>query len=80
MENIDTFLLMLSALWLCGSALAVGLVISRRKKKIPATLMIFIWGFVFSWAFVGWVVGEMMAAAIKTLGDISSSVKGYSKE
>jgi hypothetical protein len=80
MRNLDLFLLVLSAIWLCGSALSVGLVISRRKKKMPATWVLFVWGVVLSWAFVGWIVGEMMALAIKSLGEIATTAVGQSKE
>jgi hypothetical protein len=55
----------LVALWLIGSALATGMVISRRDKKDPISWFLYFFALIFSWIFVGWMTFEMLALIIQ---------------
>ena len=67
--EIVIFLEILAALWLVGSALALGLYISRRNRCQGGFLIGYAWSLIFSWAFVGWIAGELIALAFKTTAD-----------
>ena len=59
------FLKVLAALWLVGSALGLGLYQSRKASLERFPLFGYVWVAVFSWAFVGWLAGELMAYSYK---------------
>ena len=61
------FLEILAALWLVGSALAIGLYISRKNTLQGSLIIGYAWSLIFSWAFVGWLAGELIALALKPL-------------
>lgn len=53
----NLFFTMLSVLWLIGSSLALGYIISRRDKR-QGPLLLYLWSIIFSWIFIGWLIGE----------------------
>ena len=74
MTGLGMLFIQVLALWLIGSAMAMGLVISRRNRSDEWAWPGYVWALVFSWAFVGWFAGEMIALAFKAAADIQSSV------
>lgn len=65
MDMFSRFIVEVAALWVIGSVLSVGLVISRWNKNDPLTWLICLFGIVFSWGFFGWMTGELIALAFK---------------
>lgn len=65
------FFQFLAALWLVGSAFGLGLYRSRRNKQERYPVYGYIWVTLFSWAFVGWLAGELLAYNIKAINDSS---------
>ncbi len=73
MAEYSVFFQFLAALWLTGSSLALGLYRSRRNKQERYPIYGYIWVALFSWAFVGWLAGELLAYTIKAINEISKS-------
>ena len=75
MNFMSIFFSVLAAFWLVGAALGTGYYLSRRDRAKSSALSGIIWSLVFSWAFVGWVAGELAALALKNLVSISHNQK-----